>query len=53
MVNSFLKEQQDKNKSLGYFIRIISVHSYFQNILRLFDFLPNFPFTTSETKRDC
>ena len=24
----------------------------FDNILRLFDVLPNFPFTTSEAKRD-
>ena len=26
--------------------------NHFHNILRLFDVLPNFPFTTSETKRD-
>ena len=26
---------------------------YFHNILRLFDVLPNFPFTTSETMGDC
>ena len=25
---------------------------HFHNIVRLFDVLPNFPFTTSETKRD-
>ena len=25
----------------------------FHNILRLFDVLPSFPFTTSETKHDC
>ena len=25
---------------------------HFHNILRLFDVLPNFPFTTSKTKRD-
>ena len=27
-------------------------NSHFHNILRLFDVLPNFPFTTGETKRD-
>ena len=27
-------------------------YNYFQNILRLFDVLSNFPFTTSETMRD-
>ena len=27
--------------------------NYSHNILRLFDVRPNFPFTTSETKRDC
>ena len=27
--------------------------NYFHNILRLFDALPNFPFTTSETMLDC
>ena len=27
-------------------------YSHFHNILRLFDVLPNFPFTTSETMRD-
>ena len=26
--------------------------NHFHNILRLFDVVPNFPFTTSETKRD-
>ena len=26
--------------------------NHFHNILRLFDVLPNFPFTTSETMRD-
>ena len=29
----------------------VSYH-HFHNILRLFDVLPNFPFTTSETMRD-
>ena len=27
-------------------------YNHRHNILRLFDVLPNFPFTTSETKRD-
>ena len=27
-------------------------YNHFHNILRLFDALPNFPFTTSETMRD-
>ena len=30
----------------------IGVYNYFHNIFRLFDILPNFPFTTSETIRD-
>ena len=29
-----------------------SYYNYFHSILRLFDVLPNFPFTTSETKSD-
>ena len=29
-----------------------SNYKYFHNILRLFDALPNFPFTTSETMRN-
>ena len=34
--------------------RVFSAWSYnhFHNILRLFDSLPNLPFTTSETMRD-
>ena len=28
-------------------------YNHFHNILSLFDVLPNFPFTTSETMRDC
>ena len=28
------------------------VYNHFHNILRLFDVLPNFPFTTSGTMRD-
>ena len=27
--------------------------NYGHNILRIFDVLPNFPFTTSETKPNC
>ena len=27
-----------------------SFYNHFHNILRLFDILPNFPYTTSETK---
>ena len=30
----------------------IFADNHFYNILRLFDVLPNFPFTTSETKHD-
>ena len=29
-----------------------SIYDHFHNILRLFDVLPNFPFTTSETMGD-
>ena len=29
-----------------------SIHNHFHNILRVFDILPNFPFTTSETMGD-
>ena len=28
------------------------IHNHLHNILELFDVLPNFPFTASETKRD-
>ena len=31
---------------------IAQYHNHFHNILRLFNVLPNLPFTTSETKRD-
>ena len=31
---------------------VLSFHNHFHNILRLFDVLSNFPFTTSETMRD-
>ena len=30
----------------------VVTYNHFHNILRLFDALPNFPFTTSETMRD-
>ena len=30
----------------------VVTYTHFHNILRLFDGLPNFPFTTSETMRD-
>ena len=33
-------------------VLIITTYNHFRNILRLFDVLPNFPFTTSETIRD-
>ena len=32
--------------------KILPTHNHFYNILRLFDVLPIFPFTTSETMRD-
>ena len=32
--------------------RFIFIHNQLHNILRLFDVLPNFPFTTSEMIRD-
>ena len=31
---------------------VLSIYNHFHNILRLFDVLPNFPFTTSETMGD-
>ena len=34
------------------FYVLIYTYNKFHNILRLFDVLPNFPFTTSETMRD-
>ena len=37
---------------MKYFFNIMN-YSLGQNLLRLFDVLPNFPFTTSETNRDC
>ena len=33
--------------------QILQSNNHFHNIFRLFDVLPNFPFTTSETMRDC
>ena len=33
-------------------IPIAKVYNHLHNILRLFDVLPNFPFTTSETMRN-
>ena len=30
----------------------VTIHNHFYNILRLFDALPNFPFTTSQAMRD-
>ena len=43
--------------SSSLYTKVLSVfaeayYNHFHNILRLFDVLPNFPFTTSETKRD-
>ena len=31
---------------------LLIAYNHFHNILKLFDILQNFPFTTSETKRD-
>ena len=41
-------------KSLGHLVSKLHIQCYnhFHNILRLFDVLPNFPFTTSETMWD-
>ena len=33
-------------------LKVREIYNHFDNILRPFDVLPNFPFTTSETKRD-
>ena len=33
-------------------VKVFSTYNHFHNILRLFDVLPNFPFTTSETMGD-
>ena len=50
-----------KNKAMAQEILKMSIlypktskefYNYFHNILRLFDVLPNFPSTTSETMRD-
>ena len=37
---------------LGVFEALKTIYNHFHNILRLFDVLPNFPFTTSETMRN-
>ena len=37
---------------IGSKIVLYFVSNHFHNILRLFDVLPNFPLTTSETMRD-
>ena len=37
---------------MGMDMMIIKVYNQLHNILRLFDVLPNFLFTTSETMRD-
>ena len=36
----------------GTAIYVKSLNNHFQNILRLFDILPSFSFTTSETRRN-
>ena len=34
------------------FVKLPPAYNHFHNILRLFNVLPNFPFTTSETMGD-
>ena len=56
------KQLNFKNKTYYFYNNLISIedfdpklpqsYNYFHNILRLFDVLPNFPFTTSETMGD-
>ena len=55
------KYYASKNKRVKFFelsvkfcgnVKINSNYNHGHNILRLFDTLPNFPFTASETKRD-
>ena len=52
----WLKTSQGQNSSKlinsGCLFHLMAIYNHFHNILRLFDVLPNFPFTTSETMRD-
>ena len=44
----FRKKERNKSKK-GKCRGVTTSYNQFHNILRLFDALPNFPFTTSET----
>ena len=51
--NLSLQKVMDISLSLEYVIKQAAViHNQFHNILRLFNVLPNFPLTTSETMSD-
>ena len=41
-----------KTSTMELFAKIVNSYNHGHNILRLFDTLPNFLFTTSEMKRD-
>ena len=43
-----IKQQKKVNVEV---FKLTLISNHFRNILRLFDILPNFPFTTSEKKR--
>ena len=49
---SYLLKILEKIKLVIVQIQWKTINNYGQNILRLFDALPNFLFTTSEVKRD-
>ena len=50
-----IKRKMPEQRLLNQNISLVKqnvIHNHFHNILRLFDVLPNFPFTTSETMGD-
>ena len=51
--NQRLLEQLVSAARCSTFINVNMSYNHFQNILRFFDVLLNFPFTTSETMDDC
>ena len=51
-LDSQVTEKQEFFKSLKQPWTSTRIYNHFHNIFRLFDVLPNFPFTTSEAMRD-
>ena len=49
----YLKDSQSDYYDENYMKQKVNTFNQFHNILRLFEVLPNFPFTTSETMGNC